>query len=310
MNTTLTTSSYPQKLTINNSEQTAEIAFQQLLDTQDYSDSTKVAFLQDWLSFLSYQEEQYAESFNPLKTLEGDVTSFKRALIESGKKPATVNRRLSSVRVLFRLLHDKGYIPLNPTLTVKRIPKSPLKPKSLSELEVKRFRREVRAGGNLKHAVITDIMLYGGLRSSEVVRLKATDLHLSERSGHVEVRYSKGLKSRSVPLCFELRATLKAYLARYAVTEYLFVSERGSKKGTAITTIGINKIVEHYARKADVKATPHTLRHTMATHWLRQPQGNLISLQQILGHSDIRTTSIYCQNNLQDLQKNVEEFSY
>ena len=96
---------------------------------------------------------------------------------------------------------------------------------------------------------------------------------------------------------------MEAYLTLFdaKLEEKLFIGQRGP-----LTTIAFNKIVEVYAKKAQIKCSPHTLRHTFAYAYLERNPGDIVGLAQILGHSNIQTTAIYTQHRLEDLQERVE----
>ena len=169
-------------------------------------------------------------------------------------------------------------------------------PHFLSIDEVDRLLRQPRLDTprGLRDAAMLEALYATGLRVSELVSLPMSGLHLAE--GWLKVR-GKGGKERLIPLGEQAVARLRGYLAgprdrlmRGARTTQVFVNGRG--KG--LTRQGFWKLLRGYARQAGITKpiSPHTLRHSFATHLLEQG-ADLRSVQQMLGHSDISTTQIY-----------------
>ena len=162
--------------------------------------------------------------------------------------------------------------------------------------EVKRL---IDGVSNIKHKLIIK-MLYGcGLRVSEVINLKKSDLNFDESLIHI--RLAKGRKDRFVKIPDSIKEELENY-SKFGESEVLFLSQRGGK----LSTSTIQKIIKNFSKKAGLKKniSPHTLRHSFATHLL-ETGIDLKIIQKLLGHSDIRTTQIYLHISNQ-LIKNVK----
>lgn len=173
-----------------------------------------------------------------------------------------------------------------------RMPVVPLRPKRekrlpsvLSEDEVRRLLNCIK---NTKHKLIIALIYSGGLRISEAVNLKKTDIDLSR--GMLNIRQGKGKKDRQVPLSAVIRTMLGAYYGQYNLGVYLFAGQEQEQYSTrsiqkvfhrACETAGINK-----------RATVHTLRHSYATHLLEKGT-DLRIIQELLGHASSKTTEIY-----------------
>jgi integrase/recombinase XerC len=177
-----------------------------------------------------------------------------------------------------------------------------LAPMSLTPQDARKFLKEVEVRGVLRDMAIMELMIGGGLRVSEVVHLKVSDIELSERKGAVLIRNAKGGKTRRVPLRQSLRSLLTHYLDEYKPTNNLFTGQRG-----VLTTHAVTKLVAKYGKKADITLSPHTLRHTFAFAFLAENPSEIVALSQILGHSNINTTAIYTQNRLENLQEKIEK---
>jgi site-specific recombinase XerD len=144
------------------------------------------------------------------------------------------------------------------------------------------------------------------LRVGEVVSLRISDVELRPRSGWVLVRRGKGQKERKVPLSAEARRALQDYLdVRPNVRkETLFVS----RSGKPLSSRDVQRMLEEAGRRAGIRkrVTPHILRHTFATRFLRKG-GDIATLAEILGHSKIQTTTRYLHPDRERMQEMVEE---
>jgi integrase/recombinase XerD len=205
-------------------------------------------------------------------------------------------RHLVSVRGFYRYLTREGVLPTDPSKLLD-MPKSSLKlPDVLSVEEVRRLLnapKSDRASG-VRDAAMLELLYAAGLRVSELVGLKIQDVHLD--GGYVRV-LGKGSKERIVPIGQFARDRILVYLeqARGRLTgaiqsRFLFVA----RAGRPMTRQGFWKLLRTYARAAGLvrKVTPHSLRHSFATHLL-EGGADLRAVQVMLGHADISTTQIY-----------------
>ncbi len=208
----------------------------------------------------------------------------------------TQARRLVTLRRFFRHLRAEGHVELDPTadLELPRIGR-PL-PKILSEAEVARI-VEAPAGADprmLRDRALLETLYATGLRVSELTALRLADVDLT--SGHL-LTFGKGRKQRLVPVGGRAVAAIEAYLARGRAqhdrgrgSPTLFLGPRGRP----LTRQGVWKLLRQWARRAgiDRPLSPHTLRHSFATHLLENG-ADLRAVQAMLGHADIGTTQIY-----------------
>jgi integrase/recombinase XerD len=210
--------------------------------------------------------------------------------------PATLQRKAACLRSFYRHLRRESIVDHDPTADLRAPKKSQRLPHVLSRDEVARLLSTPR--GPEPHALrdraILELMYACGLRASEATGLELRDIDLE--AGLLRAS-GKGSKERIVPVGREACAAVKAWLQRgrpklvgLSPEPHLFVNQRGQ----GLTRQGLYKIVQRHARTAglDGKMSPHTLRHTFATHLLAGGC-DLRSLQEMLGHADIATTQIY-----------------
>lgn len=279
--------------------------FQKLLD-RDISENTEKALKSDIRHFIEWFVNVNGEAFSFSRLTTRDIADYKRYCQEQCNfAPKTINRRLSSIKVLCDTAVDADCLQKNPSKGIKSLPMQPLAPKALEKRELRALLKEVEIRGNRRDVLIFEMLCGAGLRASELIHLKVEDLEISERRGVANIRNSKGGKSRLVPLNANLRALVVSYLQQYQPKEFLILGQRGH-----LTAIAINKIIEVYAKKARVKCSPHTLRHNFAYNYLVKNPSDIVGLSQVLGHSDLNTTAIYTQHRLEDLQDRVEGMSY
>jgi integrase/recombinase XerD len=214
----------------------------------------------------------------------------------SGLSPRSLARRMAGLRAFCRYLRQEGVLATDPLLDLET-PRLPQRlPHFLSLDEVDRLLRQPRLDTprGLRDAAMLETLYATGLRASELVSLPMSALHLTE--GWIKVR-GKGGKERLIPLGAQAVDRLQAYLAdsrerlmRRGRTARVFVNGRGE----GMTRQGFWKLLRGYARQAGMTKpmSPHTLRHSFATHLLERG-ADLRSVQQMLGHSDISTTQIY-----------------
>jgi integrase/recombinase XerD len=210
--------------------------------------------------------------------------------------PATLQRKAACLRSFYRHLRREGIVEHDPTADLRAPKKSQRLPHVLSRDEVARLLATPRgpAAHALRDRAILELMYACGLRASEATGLELRDVDLD--AGLLRA-CGKGSKERIVPVGREACAAVRAWLQRgrpklvgLSPEPHLFVNQRGQ----GLTRQGLYKIVQRHARTAglDGKMSPHTLRHTFATHLLAGGC-DLRSLQEMLGHADIATTQIY-----------------
>lgn len=205
-------------------------------------------------------------------------------------KPKTINCYLQSIRGFYDYLYDEEEVRIpNPVKRGYALKESKPLPKHLRDYEVDRLFNTVK---NPRDRAIFKLMLRCGLRVEEVADLTLDVVHLERRFIHV--KNGKGGKDRVVFVSNDACGALAEYLkARQSnKSKKVFLVEKGTYKGKPISVRGIQKKMEYYARKAGLKISCHQLRHTMATQLLNADM-DLVSIQDLLGHTRIKTTERY-----------------
>jgi integrase/recombinase XerD len=215
-------------------------------------------------------------------------------------KATTANRRLTVFKRFYRWALRERFLAIDPTLKLQAA-KQPLRmPKTLTEAQVEALLNapDTSVALGIRDRTMLELMYASGLRVSELVGLKVLNVSLSDNVLRV---FGKGNKERLVPFGEVASQWLKAYLAQPRAellaghaSEALFVTQRGSTPGTAMSRVMFWMIVKKYAQLAGITAplSPHTLRHAFATHLLNHG-ADLRAVQLLLGHVDISTTTIY-----------------
>ena len=210
--------------------------------------------------------------------------------------PTTLGRKVACLRSFYRHLRREETIGHDPTADLHGPRKPQRLPRVLSREEVRRLLEAPRGSSPLatRDRALLEVMYACGLRASEAVGLELGDLDLEE--GLLRTR-GKGDKERIVPVGRQALAAISVYLrsgrpelVAGTAQSRLLVNHRGSE----LTRQGLYKIVQGHARRAGLedKMSPHTLRHTFATHLLAGGC-DLRSLQEMLGHADLATTQVY-----------------
>jgi len=228
------------------------------------------------------------------------LRAFLAELTGRGLRKATLARYLAAIRSFTRYLAREGVLATDPAQAL-RTPRHrrPL-PLHLGEDDVDRL---IAAAGNARDRAIVETLYGGGLRVSELVGLDRDDLDL--RHGVARVR-GRGRKERLAPLGSAAVRAIEAYLAERpaaADPRPVFLNRRGGR----LTTRSVRRLLASCARSGSVdpRTTPHTLRHSFATHLLDRG-ADLREVQELLGHRNIATTQIYTHVSMERLKRVYE----
>lgn len=228
------------------------------------------------------------------------LRKFLSSLSEKKFDKRTLSRKISTLKSFFKFIRREGIIKNNPavSLTYPRLDKQ--LPKFLTENEVKDILKLPDTSNilGLRDKAILEFLYSTGARVSEMVSLKRDDLDLI--SGIAKVK-GKGRKERLLPLGEPAVISIKNYLdERKDQISALFLN----KKGTPLTDRGVRDIIYRYIKKAalSLKISPHTFRHSFATHLLNRG-ADLRSVQELLGHLSISTTQVYTHLTIESLKE-------
>ena len=252
--------------------------FNYLKDERNYSDKTILNYKMDLENFYNY--------INKKKTKKIDF-DFLQEYIEnlSQKKYSTksIQRHISSLKSYFKFLYNKNYINVNPA-ELLCLPKNEIKlPNYLTIIDLEKI---YELDLSLRDKLIVELLYSTGIRLSELVNIKISDINFYDKTIKV---LGKGNKERYVLFGSVCSKLLKEYINNENRV-YLLLNKNGNK----LSERGVEYIIEKIFKSVNVhaKLTPHTLRHTFATHMLDNGC-DLVTVQKLLGHSDLSTTSIY-----------------
>ena len=282
---------------------------------RNFSPHTLVSYKGDLKSFINFLKRDKIDSLNKVDRLQ--VRKFLAYLAGKNFEKTTIARKLSSIRSFFSYLAWEKIVARNPTiyiLTPKRMKKVP----SFLDLDEVRLLLELpdrRTLLGLRDRAILEILYGSGLRVSELVNLNISDVDLL--GGMIKVK-GKGSKERLVPIGEIGLASVERYLRMRQLPEKpaffkiksfqnlsyskepLFLNFQGSR----LSVQSINRLVHKYIRLASIKkgVSPHTLRHTFATHLLNAGC-DLRAVQEMLGHASLSTTQIYTHVTTERLKR-------
>jgi integrase/recombinase XerD len=226
-----------------------------------------------------------------------DLENFVAEMMSSGLSPRSVARTVAAVRGFYRFSVLAQHLEANPADDLLAPRAWPALPKFLGLEEVEKLitQPNVATAIGLRDRALIEVLYATGIRVSELIHLRASDLNLE---GGFLTCTGKGNKQRLVPMGAEASAWVTRYirdarpaLLRKKTSPWLFVN---AKRGTALSRVGFWKILKAYGRKAGLprNLSPHVLRHSFATHLLEHG-ADLRAIQMMLGHADLSTTQIY-----------------
>jgi len=263
------------------------------------------SYRRDLAKLSKFSEEEGLDIVHLTRT---DLRAFIADLSISGLSPSSVGRIISAVRGFYKFLLMDGHIKKHPAEDLDTPKKGFYLPKFMNEDEVEKLlsQPDVSQEMGLRDRAILETMYASGLRVSEAANLKIDDI---DTDAGILTCKGKGNKERKVPLGKSAVEWMKAHLAKRRKREHiemrnLFVGSENQP----ISRQTIFKFVKEYAGKAGLQdVSPHTLRHSFATHLLQRGADSR-SVQAMLGHVDISTTQIYTHITDQHLRKTYEKF--
>lgn len=252
------------------------------------SDNTISAYRSDLLLFIDYCVQ--SGIYDPDSVSRNLLNSYVLSLRQDNMNPRTVVRKIASLRGFFKWLYGNEFIKNNPATYLEQ-PKLPKRlPKVVTLQEIKEiFHFEMNAENNL----IVELLYDCGLRVSELVNLKISDI--DTKSKYIKC-VGKGSKERLIPFGKSAKSAINKYLvqrdkiiSKYGLnTKRLFIKDSGN----FLTRQDVYNFVRSLGEKIHKHISPHTLRHSFATHLLENG-ADLRVVQELLGHSDVSTTQLY-----------------
>ncbi|KUP07685.1 recombinase XerD [Bacillus coahuilensis m2-6] len=260
------------------------------------SSNTLVSYERDLKSYCNHlKNTEQIEDLNHV--VRGNIIEFLAFLKDQGKSSKTIARHIASIRSFHQFLLREKITDHDPTVHIDtpKAERSLPKVLSLDEVETLLDSPNLQKPSGIRDKAMLEILYATGIRVSELIELNLEDVHLT--MGFVRC-IGKGNKERIIPLGNHAITILKEYLekarpklrsSKYR-TDALFLNHHGNR----LTRQGFWKILKGLATKANIQKelTPHTLRHSFATHLLENG-ADLRAVQEMLGHADISTTQIY-----------------
>lgn len=257
------------------------------LKSKRYSDNTIKTYTEALKSFLMFYN---TKSVNEITN--EDIIIYNNNFILKNKLSASYqNQIVNALKLFFRTIENKV---MNEEL-IHRPKKEKLLPNVLSKEEVKDI---LNALGNIKHRTMLSLIYSCGLRRSELLKLKPTDV--DSKRNIIIIKAAKGKKDRIVPLSDKILLMLREYYKTYKPKTWLF---EGQKKGEQYDERSLVSVLKQAVSKTKIKkpVTLHWLRHSYATHLL-EAGTDLRYIQEILGHNSSKTTEIYTHVSTKSIQ--------
>ena len=252
-------------------------AFRETLIQKRYSENTKKAYISYFEDFI-----RYFNRGNPEDISVDEINAYILQLIE--KRNISVsqqNQRINAIKFYYEkvLGREKMYFGIKRPIKEKRLP---------DVLSLAEIRRMIDVTENIKHKCVIALLYSAGLRRSELIHLKLSDIMPDQKL--IKIRQSKGNKDRYVGLSNHMLHLLREYYEAYRPKEWVLEGQNGGMYSAE----SIGKLVARAAIRAGIgrKVTPHMLRHSFATHHLESGT-DLRYIQEFLGHNSSKTTEIY-----------------
>jgi integrase/recombinase XerD len=262
---------------------------------KNLSDNSITSYKNDIMKFLAFEEEKNVEDVADITSK--DVSDYFYQLRQSGVAYSTTARNMSALKGFFKYLDSQNYLKVDPTSNLLPMKSERKLPDVLSVSEVEDIlnQPDIYDKYGLRDRAILELLYSSGLRVSELINLKLSDLFFDEEVIRV---FGKGSKERIVPIGASAKKWIEKYLLesrpllekKSKSGNFIFLNTRGGK----LSRMTIWKIVQKNVKSAKVEKEvhPHTFRHSFATHLL-EGGADLRAVQEMLGHSDISTTQIY-----------------
>ena len=264
------------------------VEFKKWMRSKRYSENTIKTYAEALRTFLHYFNQKPIEEIT-----NKDVINFNNDYIRGNNFSASYqNQLVNAIKLFFRTVRNTKI----ETEKIHRPKREKLLPNVLSKDEVKAI---LNASGNIKHKAMLSLIYSCGLRRSELLKQKPSDV--DSKRGILIIRQSKGKKDRIAPLSLKIIDMLRDYYKAYKPKNFLF---EGQYEGEQYSEKSLQSILKQAVAKTGINkpVTLHWLRHSYATHLLESGT-DLRYIQEILGHKSSKTTEIYTHVSTKSLQK-------
>ena len=254
---------------------------------RNFADRTRIEYQNDLENLVEYLDKSGKSRVGDLQLAQ--IERYLAELESRGFAGATRKRKAVTIRSFLKFLYQDRYIDRN--IANQLIPPfvDSKMPTYLTEAEYNRLREA--CAGNVRDATIVELLLQTGIRLSELTSLIFDDIELKDDGGLIRIRGGRGRKERMLPLNSKACQTLNAYLNQRSDTDNsaLFLNRFGKPMGDR----GVQKIIKEYFHQSGIiGASVHSLRHTFAVQHIIKGT-SLKTIQEAMGHQDIRTTEAY-----------------
>jgi len=268
-----------------------------------YSVHTASAYAKDLDVFTGYLNDEY-ECKSITEATHVMIRSWIVAELESGVKISSVKRRISTLRSFFKFAQSRGMVAVNPMLKIVSPKSEKLLPNYVKESEMNHLLENVEFKDSfygIRDKLILEVLYQTGMRVSELIGMDEGSIDFLKRELKV---LGKRNKERIIPISKELSEKLSAYLeekkANFPKNKgSLIIKNDGDKADRKFV---YNKVKYYLSQVSSLKRrSPHVLRHTFATHMLKNG-ADLNAIKEILGHASLAATQVYAHNSLEQLK--------
>jgi len=267
-----------------------------------YSDNTSISYMDDIQNLINFLDN---EQFGDLITVSPRIARFYTATLHENYSPKSIARKISSVRSFYNFLVREDLLEENPFLDIELPKKEKKLPKFIYPEEIENLFTSIDTSSilGIRNYLILEFLYGTGVRVSELCNIKLNDIDYFQ---NLCLIHGKGSKDRLVPLHNRLINEVSDYvittrkdLLKNKESKYLFLNHRGDN----ITPRGIRMVINRIMLNSGeaLKISPHTLRHTFATHLLNNG-ADLRSVQELLGHEHLSSTQIYTKVSKEKLK--------
>lgn len=272
-----------------------------------YSQKTMITYSTALVQFAEYFNMEFNANPKVAEIETEDIKPFLGFLHDRGLNKNSIRLKISAVKSFFKFLKKKGLVAINPTLVISTPKREKKLPSYLSKNEMEDMLNSIDTNtfDGKRDKALVELIYSSGLRISEVLQLRLTTINFCD--GHVKV-LGKGNKERIVPIGAKALEAIKDYVNyRYknifTPNNSLFITKLGKELDAVAAYRIVNKMMQG---KSGVKQkSPHTLRHTFATHLLDNG-ADISSVSEMLGHSSLSTTQVYTHVSIERLKNSYK----
>lgn len=277
----------------------------EFLGNNDRSISTISSYRSDLYLFAKWFESKNNEEVKPHRITPTDLRFYKQYLVDAGMKPNSINRKLRVLKSFINYLIETDRIKQRFPIP-KPVRDTVVAPRWLDKNQQNSMLRHLEKYSNERDYAIIKILLNTGLRVSELITLKWTDVRMTDKKGAITVRYSKANRYRDVPLNKDARNAFLSlgFMKLCNKDQPILQGQRGQ-----LTSRGVQLMIKRRFEYTELDfMSPHILRHTFCKN-LVNADVSLEKVALLAGHESLDTTKLYCHPSFDDLSESVDKIS-